>query len=402
MKFLEEPNRATEVPNASETVKGIAEIATQAEALAGIDDSRIVTPAKVKVIGNRYARTAFVGKNGDNATAQLGNPLYPFRDIQPAITALQTGNTPEDVLDIYGGVFTENLNWTALSNITFRLKDAVIIGNHTPNYTTNFTVENSDDSEWRSTAISPNLSIINHSNGTFKFSGGQVTVNHLGAGVSLNNVGSLSSIKQTRFLTTVASSALSLNLCPFVVYDAKFRGTSTYAPLDLGQTDTSFYNITAVNSSSGLGVNCGTSNSSTFYNPYIRSQGGNAIGSPISWQVNLVGGQVISNSAYALNADSNGASIVTAKGTHFYGVNAVFRGQNSPFRRSILKFYDCLLQATSGEILVNNPMAPLTTCLLSNTRISKALTAGQNADATVIQDILLDSTMVAPNLTLLC
>jgi hypothetical protein len=35
------------VPDASETVKGIAEIATQAETDAGVDDSRIVTPKKL-------------------------------------------------------------------------------------------------------------------------------------------------------------------------------------------------------------------------------------------------------------------------------------------------------------------------------------------------------------------
>ena len=35
-------------PNATETVKGIAEIATTAEANAGTDDQKIVTPLKLK------------------------------------------------------------------------------------------------------------------------------------------------------------------------------------------------------------------------------------------------------------------------------------------------------------------------------------------------------------------
>ena len=37
------------IPDASETVKGIAEIATQAEVNAGVDDLRFITPLKLKV-----------------------------------------------------------------------------------------------------------------------------------------------------------------------------------------------------------------------------------------------------------------------------------------------------------------------------------------------------------------
>ncbi len=41
------PGPGTPVPDASEIVKGIAEIATEAETLTGTDDARIVTPLKL-------------------------------------------------------------------------------------------------------------------------------------------------------------------------------------------------------------------------------------------------------------------------------------------------------------------------------------------------------------------
>lgn len=44
---------AGDVPDATETVKGIARIATESEALAGIDDTTIMTPAKVHRVFKR-------------------------------------------------------------------------------------------------------------------------------------------------------------------------------------------------------------------------------------------------------------------------------------------------------------------------------------------------------------
>ena len=56
-------------PPASETVKGVAELATQAEVDAGLDDSRIVTPAKLKVILEALA--AAVNADIDGVSALL-------------------------------------------------------------------------------------------------------------------------------------------------------------------------------------------------------------------------------------------------------------------------------------------------------------------------------------------
>ncbi|WP_313801009.1 hypothetical protein [Sphingobium sp.] len=55
------------LPPASETVKGVAEIADAGEAAEGADDSRIMSPAKVKLVLDAIA--AAIGSDGDLAAA---------------------------------------------------------------------------------------------------------------------------------------------------------------------------------------------------------------------------------------------------------------------------------------------------------------------------------------------
>jgi hypothetical protein len=65
----------TATPDASETVKGIAEIATAEEAIAGTDDARIITPSKVRSALNAggmapiYACRAWVNFDGTGTVA---------------------------------------------------------------------------------------------------------------------------------------------------------------------------------------------------------------------------------------------------------------------------------------------------------------------------------------------
>lgn len=69
----------TAPPDASETVKGIAEIATAAEAIAGTDDASIITPSKVRSALNAggtapiYACRAWVNFDGTGTPAILGS-----------------------------------------------------------------------------------------------------------------------------------------------------------------------------------------------------------------------------------------------------------------------------------------------------------------------------------------
>jgi len=61
------------VPDASESAKGIAEIATQGETDAGTDDARIVTPAKLYATPGIYRRNVII--NGDMRIAQRGTSV---------------------------------------------------------------------------------------------------------------------------------------------------------------------------------------------------------------------------------------------------------------------------------------------------------------------------------------
>lgn len=61
-------------PPATETVKGVAEIATTAEVVAGTDDTRIVTPAKLAA--------GYVKKSGDTMTGALTLPGNPSQALE--------------------------------------------------------------------------------------------------------------------------------------------------------------------------------------------------------------------------------------------------------------------------------------------------------------------------------
>lgn len=329
-------------------------------------------------------------------TQARGRIDRPFRTIQACINAVATANTILDRI-VISGTFTENLNWSGLANITFQLENAIIIGNHTPTVSTNLTIEMNSNSLMRTNG---NSAIITHSGGTIALKGGQFINNHTSSGVSTSNTSSI--LDGVRFVTNTSGAGFSSGLGSSLINNCKFRATSTGASIFLGQTNVMANASFFVNSGTGTAIDANNSDNSVFNNCYVRSQNGDAVGSTNGWYVTFNGGYLISNNAYALNADSNGSCTIVAKGTHFYGLNAVYRGFNSPARASILKFYDCLLQATTGQILVGNPAGVGTTCLLAGSRINKVLTALQTADINVIQDTYLDTTMQTPILTLLC
>jgi len=66
------------VPDASESAKGIAEIATQTEVDAGTDDARIVTPAKLYATPGIYRKNAII--NGDMMVWQRGTSFAASAD----------------------------------------------------------------------------------------------------------------------------------------------------------------------------------------------------------------------------------------------------------------------------------------------------------------------------------
>lgn len=68
------------VPDATETVKGIAELATQAETDAGVDDSRIVTPLKLANWTGRVKKASFNVGDGVNIVIDVTHN-FGTRDI---------------------------------------------------------------------------------------------------------------------------------------------------------------------------------------------------------------------------------------------------------------------------------------------------------------------------------
>ena len=71
-------NASFQYPPASETAQGVAEIATQAETDAGLDDARIVTPKKLAAVNK------WVVKTGDTMTGPLTLPGDPASVLQAA------------------------------------------------------------------------------------------------------------------------------------------------------------------------------------------------------------------------------------------------------------------------------------------------------------------------------
>lgn len=79
-------NANFQYPPATETVQGVAEIATSAEVAAGTDDARMVTPAKLK------AQTdLFLPKAGGTMTGPLVLAGAPTADLQAATKAYADG-----------------------------------------------------------------------------------------------------------------------------------------------------------------------------------------------------------------------------------------------------------------------------------------------------------------------
>lgn len=81
-------------PNATETVSGTAEIATQAETDAGTDDTRIVTPLKLANHSGRKLK--FVQNIGDGSATQIDvTHNFNTRDVQ--VTIYRNGTPWDDV-----------------------------------------------------------------------------------------------------------------------------------------------------------------------------------------------------------------------------------------------------------------------------------------------------------------
>lgn len=87
------------VPDASETVKGIIEIATQAEANTGTDDVRAVTP--LKLANEKGASGGIVGMSGFSiAFKNLANTFTSL--FQNAATAVRTYTFPDRSMTVAG------------------------------------------------------------------------------------------------------------------------------------------------------------------------------------------------------------------------------------------------------------------------------------------------------------
>jgi len=108
-------------PQSTETVKGVAEIATDAEVTAGTDNERIVTPAKLAA---RYVK-----KSGDTMTGALTAPSF-VGPLTGNVTGTSSGNVRQG-----GGVGqTTNLvyiGWSAASQLCVQV-DSTDFGSNWP------------------------------------------------------------------------------------------------------------------------------------------------------------------------------------------------------------------------------------------------------------------------------
>lgn len=86
---------ATAAPAATETVSGIAEIATQAETDAGTDDARFVTPLKLKT--SVYAAKRYATTFGDGSATQF-NITHNFNSRDVAVTVYRISGAYDEVL----------------------------------------------------------------------------------------------------------------------------------------------------------------------------------------------------------------------------------------------------------------------------------------------------------------
>lgn len=88
----------TSVPAASETVAGIAELATQAETDTGSDDARIVTPLKLKT--SKWAVKAFQQNIGDGSATQY-DVTHSFGTRDVIVQVLRnSGNYDNIICDV--------------------------------------------------------------------------------------------------------------------------------------------------------------------------------------------------------------------------------------------------------------------------------------------------------------
>lgn len=97
------------VPDATETVKGIAELATQAETDAGVDDSRIVTPKKLANWSGRTVPDATETVKGiaEIATqAETNTGTDDARIVTPLKLANWTGRVKKAAFNVGDGVST--------------------------------------------------------------------------------------------------------------------------------------------------------------------------------------------------------------------------------------------------------------------------------------------------------
>lgn len=86
-------------PDASESTKGIAEIATQTEADTGTDDLRIMTPLKTRNLKNAFNRTAVATVGDGSALSFNVDHNFNTRDVIVTVYRL-SGNYDDIMVDI--------------------------------------------------------------------------------------------------------------------------------------------------------------------------------------------------------------------------------------------------------------------------------------------------------------